>query len=66
MKSDTNLKRRNFLLAATLGGVGAVTALVAEEHLAPPAAAAKEKTPPASQGYRATEHVRRYYATARI
>ncbi len=66
MKSETNLKRRNFLLAASLAGAGAAAALLVEGRVMPQAAATKQPTPPAGRGYQQTEHVRRYYSTARM
>jgi hypothetical protein len=60
---STDLKRRRFLLALGAGSAGAATAA------ANPLAVAADATPAAtdtSQGYRETEHVRDYYATARL
>ena len=58
-------QRRNFLLALGAGGAGA--AIVAARALsggavAPEAAVAS----PESKGYAVTDHVRRYYRTAKI
>lgn len=61
----TNLKRRRFLL--TLGAGGAGVAAVAAQPLAAPLAQVEAPTAPeASQGYHETDHIRDYYATARI
>ena len=63
---DTNLKRRGFLLALGVGGVGA--AAVAARSMTgaaidtDPAAA----TAAGGKGYTATEHVQRYYRTAKV
>ena len=60
---STDLKRRRFLLALGAGSAGAATAV------AQPLAAAANAAPAAtqaSQGYRETEHVRDYYASARL
>jgi hypothetical protein len=57
--------RRNFLLAASLGGVGAV-AMIAGPHVrfdAAPAAKAVAREP---TGYRVTAHVMKYYRTAEV
>ncbi|HEY1182244.1 MAG TPA: hypothetical protein VGE56_08075 [Rhodocyclaceae bacterium] len=60
-------KRRNFLIGAGLGGVGAAAALAGGvagmKPQAQPAAAEPEAD---SKGYQETEHVRRYYGTTRI
>ncbi|HEX8961931.1 MAG TPA: hypothetical protein VF801_02920 [Rhodocyclaceae bacterium] len=66
MKSATDQTRRKFILAASLAGAGAAAALIAEGRLLPRTAAVKAPVPSAGQGYRDTEHVRRYYSTARI
>lgn len=61
-------KRRNFLIGAGLGGVGAAAALaggVAGVKPAPAPAPAAEPLAD-SKGYKETEHVRRYYGTTRI
>jgi hypothetical protein len=57
-------RRRRFLMAFSAGAAGAAsaTALAA----APAVVAEASESPPASQGYRETEHVRTYYATTRI
>jgi len=61
-------KRRNFLIGAGLGGVGAAAALAG--GVAGVTAETKtEKEPVAeagAKGYQETEHVRRYYGTTRI
>jgi hypothetical protein len=60
-------KRRNFLIGAGLGGIGAAAALVGGVAVEP---AGKTGAAPEAQaegkGYRETEHVRRYYGTTRI
>ena len=60
---STDLKRRRFLLALGAGSAGAATAV------AQPLVAAADTAPAASQasqGYRETEHVLDYYASARL
>jgi hypothetical protein len=56
-----------------LGGVGTVGALAAAaavlpavQNAAPQAPSASQPAPDTAAGYRLTEHVKRYYATARI
>lgn len=64
-KSEANLRRRNFLLAASLGSVGAVATVVATRSpigAEAPAAEPKAK----SQGYQVSDHVLHYYRTTRI
>ena len=64
MKATRNAQRRNFLLAAGLGGAGIATALVAgrkAKGVEKAAAAADEPT-----GYRATAHVLKYYKTTEV
>lgn len=59
---STDFSRRRFLLALGAGSAGAAAAA------APIAARAVEAAPEtdAAQGYRETDHVRTYYATARL
>lgn len=65
MKTTKSNNRRNFLLAAGLGGAG-VAAAVATGAKAPVArgkvAAADDK----SGGYQASEHVLKYYETTKV
>jgi len=59
----SKLTRRNFLLAAGAGGVAAAAALGGKRPQAP------QKKPEAasgSTGYHVTEHVRKYYNTAKV
>lgn len=66
MTDKANLKRRQFLLTAGVGGVSAAAAVVAVRSGGSDAA----KTDTAAQadqgGYRLTEHVAAYYRTARV
>ncbi|HTJ95914.1 MAG TPA: hypothetical protein VL381_00460 [Rhodocyclaceae bacterium] len=60
-------KRRNFLIGAGVGSVGAAAALVSGGAIKPAVEApstleAEDK----SKGYRETEHIRRYYSTTRL
>ena len=61
MKTTKPTTRRNFLLAAGLGGAGAVAA-VAGARKAKPGTDAKP-VPDEKQGYRVTEHILKYYKT---
>ncbi len=65
MKTGKPSTRRNFLLAAGLGGAGAVAAVTAARK----PAAAKAKAGPVAQeadGYRATDHILKYYKTTEV
>jgi hypothetical protein len=61
-----NLKRRGFLLTLGVGGVGA--AAVAARSMTGAAIDAEPTvaTPAEGKGYSATEHVQRYYRTAKV
>jgi hypothetical protein len=64
MKAVTSDMRRNFLLAAGLGGATAVVPSM-RARAAPPLAA--EQVPPAHARYCANSpHVLKYYETARV
>ncbi len=65
MKTGKPNTRRNFLLAAGLGGAGAVAAVATGR--AP--ASAKAKSQPVAQaadGYRSTDHILKYYKTTEV
>lgn len=59
-------KRRNFLIGAGLGGVGAAAALAAGTAGIKPEPQSQPEAEADAKGYRETEHVRRYYGTTRI
>ena len=65
MKTKRTEDRRKFLLAAGLGGAGAA-ALVAgvKAKRASPAGGARAAAAP--DGYRATEHILKYYKTTQV
>lgn len=63
MKTRPN-SRRNFLLAASLGGAGAVAAVATQGKLAP--AAKPEAVAATGDGYRASEHILKYYKTTEV
>ena len=60
------LSRRNFLLAASAGGVATAAAIVASQSpsTTEPAPAKNDKR--ATRGYQASEHVNNYYRTAKV
>lgn len=63
-KPAADLRRRNFLLTASLGGAGAVAAVVATRSpiaLEAPPAAPEVK----GSGYRPSDHVMHYYRSTR-
>ena len=57
-------QRRNFLLALGAGGAGA--AIVAARTLSGGTVAPEATPAPEGKGYTVTDHVRRYYRTAKI
>jgi hypothetical protein len=57
-------QRRNFLLALGAGGAGA--AIVAARSLSGGSVVPDAAPTPEGKGYAVTEHVRRYYRTAKI
>jgi len=61
---NTNLQRRGFLLTLGVGGAGA--AAVAVRTLSGGAVDATREPDADAAGYRETEHVRRYYQTAKV
>lgn len=63
----TDQRRRQFLLAVGMGGVGAVAALAGVSKApAEKADAVAEAEPAAVKGYQASEHVRKYYRTTKV
>jgi hypothetical protein len=65
MKTIKPNHRRNFLLAAGLGGAGVAAAVVTAGKVAPKAAAAPPDAA-APSGYRVSEHVKKYYKTTEV
>jgi hypothetical protein len=57
------LSRRNFLLAASAGGVATAAAIVAKSPSAPQT---EDKSKRATRGYQASEHVNNYYRTTKV
>ena len=58
--------RRKFLLGAGLGTAGVAAALVARPGAATRQADAGEPAAPGHDGYRETDHVRKYYKTTKV
>ena len=65
MKRNKPNTRRNFLLAASLGGAGAAAALVAGRDSLP-AAADSAAVADKPRGYHVSEHVLKYYKTTQV
>jgi hypothetical protein len=61
-----NTRRRNFLIGASVGSVGAAAALISGSAVVKPEADATPETETKGKGYRESEHIRRYYGTTRI
>ncbi len=61
-KSNT---RRKFLVAAGLGGAGAVAAVATGRKAVPPTAKQASAEDP-EQGYRVTDHIPKYYRTTEV
>ena len=58
------LSRRNFLLAASAGGVATAAAVVATKTASTSAPASGDKR--ATRGYQSSEHVNNYYRTTKV
>lgn len=58
------LSRRNFLLAASAGGVATAAAIVAKNSTPGPQPASTDKR--ATRGYQSSEHTDRYYRTTKV
>ena len=59
------LSRRNFLIAASAGGVATAAAIVTTQSpSSKPVPATKDKR--ATRGYHASEHVNNYYRTTKV
>jgi hypothetical protein len=66
MKTTRSNTRRNFLLAAGLGGAGTVAAVATARKKAAPAATQQASAADPAQGYRVTEHIAKYYKTTEV
>lgn len=65
MKTKRTQDRRKFLLAAGLGGAGAAALVAGVKAKEAPGAAGVEAAASAD-GYRATEHILKYYKTTEV
>lgn len=65
MKTAKSNTRRNFLLAAGVGGAGAVAA-VATGRKALPAGEKQASAQDTAEGYRVTAHIEKYYKTTEV
>jgi hypothetical protein len=63
-RPDRKLSRRNFLFAAGAGSVAAAAVVVAGAK--GQGEAKKAEAVSGSKGYRVTEHIRKYYNTAKV
>ena len=65
MKTMKPTQRRNFLLAAGLGGAGVAAAVVTHGKVAP---GTRKKDVAAAQpsGYHESEHIKKYYKTTEV
>lgn len=59
-------KRRGFLVALGAGGIGAAAVATRVLTGAAPATATEGSDARSGEGYRATEHVKRYYQTTKL
>jgi hypothetical protein len=64
-RRPANAKRRGFLLALGVGGAGAAAIAARSLPGVAPATDAADSTA-SSEGYRLTDHVKRYYQSAKI
>ena len=62
----TNSRRRNFLLALGLGGAGAAALAARSLSGVAPEAVRPDDEAAGGAGYQESDHVRRYYRTAKI
>jgi len=62
----TKTNRRKFLMAASLGGAGAVAAVVAGKQAVDAPKEGTEAAAPQASGYRVTEHIEKYYKTTEV
>jgi hypothetical protein len=65
-QSKTKLSRRNFILAASAGGVATAAAIVAGTPSKPKAAVAADHGKRSGKGYQASEHINNYYRTTKV
>jgi hypothetical protein len=63
-RPDRKLSRRNFLLAAGAGSVAATAAVIGARGTE--VESKKAEAVSGSKGYHVTEHIRKYYNTAKV
>jgi hypothetical protein len=66
MKTTKSTNRRNFLLAAGLGGAGAVAAVVTARGPVKPTAGEEAAPDREATKYRASAHILKYYKTTEV
>jgi hypothetical protein len=64
MKTTKSTNRRNFLMAAGLGGAGVAAAVVTQSRK--PAAKSAQATSAQPSGYHLSEHILKYYKTTKV
>jgi len=64
--AQPRVQRRSFLLALGAGGAGAAIVAARALTAGPAAPDAARESSPGDKGYAETDHVRRYYRTAKI
>ena len=62
----TKTNRRKFLMAASLGGAGAVAAVVAGKQASDNVGTQADAAPQEGSGYRVTAHIEKYYKTTEV
>jgi len=62
----TKTNRRKFLMAAGLGGAGAVAAVVVGKEAAQVPQPGTQAAASQESGYRVTEHIEKYYKTTEV
>jgi hypothetical protein len=65
-QSKTKLSRRNFILAASAGGVATAAAIVAGTPSKPKPVVAVDDGKRSGKGYQASEHINNYYRTTKV
>lgn len=62
----TGSQRRNFMLALGLGGMGVAAALLSGKQVKAAEVVQGVAETPAKKGYHESEHIKRYYRSAKI
>jgi hypothetical protein len=66
MKTTRPSNRRKFLLAAGLGGAGALATVAGAKGIAGPVQQVDAVTRTTETKYRETDHIRKYYETTKV